>query len=69
MNPRIVKILAIVLGLAGLFALLTGIGGVEYAFKTGHWSISEYATPAANRIVGALLIVFALFLFRLKPTK
>jgi len=69
MNARTVKILAIVIGLAGLVALITGIGGFEYSFKTGRWSRFEDVNPTGARIVGAVLVGMAVLLFRLKPGK
>ncbi|PYV98310.1 MAG: hypothetical protein DMG89_11575 [Acidobacteria bacterium] len=69
MNARTLKILAIVIGLAGLVALITGIGGFEYSFKTGHWSRFEDVNPTGARIVGAVLVGMAIFLFRQKPGK
>jgi len=69
MNARTLKILAIGIGLAGLVALITGIGGFEYSFKTGHWSRFEDVNPTGARIVGAVLVGMAVLLFRLKPGK
>lgn len=59
------KRLAALFAVIGLFTLLTGIGGVEYSFKTGHWSPLEDVSPKAARIFGAALLAVAMIFLRL----
>jgi hypothetical protein len=64
-EKTVFKRLAVLFAVIGLFALVTGIGGVEYAFKTGHWSPLEDISPKAARIFGSALLAVAVLFLRL----
>lgn len=65
MKQRAPIFFAMLLGLGGVVALLTGLSTFGYSFKTGQgFFTADGASSAAVRIVGAVSIGLAIFLVR-----
>jgi hypothetical protein len=66
-NMEIGPIVLVILVSVGMILLLTGVGGGGFNCTTGQWFVAERTTPTENRVVGAIMIAFAILLSRLKP--